>query len=721
MEKNGYILAIAAIILCLSSVADADFNAFQVSLSNSSVNTIASYNITLNHSIATDLTNITIIFPAGFVVSSANVTGATNLPANGTTNVTDQNVTYNFDSFPVTPGANISITIANVLNPNVTSSYLLEAVTFNETTPENVADHGNTSFSITPGAVFAIHVNYSISNLAAGVNFTGNVTSTDRFGNLVSDTYNFTTSDSQGMLPANNSTNTSNLDFSLKTAGNYTISVLSRSNSSAANTTYFFVSPASVAFIRAYYSATVVLAGINFTGNFTSRDAFGNYVNDTYNFTVEDTNSTYPANMTLANNTNDTFTLGTPGSSTIIAWSMNNVSVTNTTTIYVNSNSACTIQIVLSANSTTANQPFSANISSYDCSGTPVSDSYSFTSSDPLAVLPSTGTINGSGINFTLRTSGNRSITVKSLLNSSANVTTYILINATAISQVLLIPHNPSVNVYVGVQFVATLVDIYGNVNSAFLPSYNISILLGSGNMTSSGYFYPLIAGIIAVSASYANIWNTTNVTISSPTPTPSPTASTDTSTSNPGSTTPDYIVVPTLSARTLAPSPTPTPSPAPPGSRKIIETPTPTPVPYKSDSEGQISALQKELADAKASGQDTASIEKLLATAQDYYTKGNYKLAYDTAKQARNTIASMIRATATTSAGIEIVDKKGGLKWEWIIAIVVIVSIGVYSYINFAEKQYTRIHQKHVHEAPPAVEKKEVKGKHKGEVDLVD
>ncbi|MEK6953616.1 MAG: hypothetical protein AABX01_01300 [Candidatus Micrarchaeota archaeon] len=199
-------------------------------------------------------------------------------------------------------------------------------------------------------------------------------------------------------------------------------------------------------------------------------------------------------------------------------------------------------------------------------------------------------------------------------------------------------------------------------------------------------------------------------------TATATPTTSTTGTQSNPGVTPPPSVATPTPAPRISTPIPaTPTPS------RKalVVDTPTPTPVPYKAEAEAQIKAAESAIADAKAGGLDVTESEKLIVTAKDLATKGNYESALNNAKAALEKVNALLREKVDETVIGQIFTPKGGFNWTYIFVIIVVVTAFVFSYIRFAEKRRMKFHQNH-----PATAKPESEGKPKklrGEIDFVE
>ncbi|MFH1258013.1 MAG: hypothetical protein V1658_03680, partial [Candidatus Micrarchaeota archaeon] len=520
-----------------------------------------SLNTTSSH---TSFINITAIFPTGFDVSAASASSNTANLTGGNTTIAGQNVTYTLSEGTLLIGnESFNLTISGITNINVTGAYSLGIVTFNGTFSDGISilDNGAITIGIRPSYVaYIIIQNTTNTSCIAGTNVTINFTSLDIYGNPVNDTYNFSSSDSAANLPQNITANNTNVGFLLKTAGIGTISVRSNSNTSITNSTNVTVYSASIATVKATYPDLIVVVGVNFSGNFSSYDAFGNAIADTYNFTS--VNSTLPDNGSV-NTTYYNFSINDVGDEIITVFSNGNSTIANATTFHANGNATSSVTVTFSNLSTIAGRVIFANISSYDAENNSIVDSYTFSSSDGQAILPSNGNGNGTDINFTLKTAGSITITVTSRLNTSAaNITTW-LVNASTATQMRLTPRNTNIAYGAGLQFYGLLYDAYGNQNTTVAAGYSATSITGTGAITSAGYFTSTAAGIVMINSSYAGLTNATNVTIASAIASPSPTSDTSGSTGNTyvySTPYPEYAV---YSTATPTPTPRPTPTPA--------------------------------------------------------------------------------------------------------------------------------------------------------------
>ncbi|MEK6954327.1 MAG: right-handed parallel beta-helix repeat-containing protein [Candidatus Micrarchaeota archaeon] len=442
------------------------------------------------------------LVPETFNYSSSDSSGT--MPANGTANNTNA-------TFVLRASGSKTITVSALTNGSASNT---------------------TTFTIIPGTPAYITFFQVPPSAIAGTNFTVNLTVTDAFGNLANSLFSFGSSDLQSALPTNGSVpnGTGVGSFQLRTAGTKTITAFSASNASAVNVSASItISPAGVATVQNFFSSTSATAGTQFTGNFTSKDAFGNPVPDTYNYSSSDSSATLPTNGT-ANNTNANFTLAAAGSKTIAVTSGSNASSTNATTFTVSSGNVASVQYYLSATSAVAGINITVNFTSKDKFGNLAGDTYNLSSDDAQAVMPSNGSANNTNLGIQLRTAGTATLNFLSASNSSATNSTTILVNASTVSQVRLTPQAPTVTLGGTQQFAVTIKDAFGNTNYTVNATYNVTALTGNGTINATtGLFTSTATGIITASANYSTVWNSTNITISAaptPTPTPAPSSS---------------------------------------------------------------------------------------------------------------------------------------------------------------------------------------------------
>lgn len=431
-----------ALLMSIGAIPAGALNAFEVAPSTTVAGAAAIYNITLNISTTSEnMTNITIVFPAGFNISIASVTSSAAIPSLGATNITDQNLTYSFDSTYIGEGGNLSLGISGILNPQSVGSYSLYALTFNESSP--VLDDGNSSsLGISPSTIAFVSVAFLTTTPTAGVNFTGNFSSTDAYGNEVGDTYNFTTSDAQGALPANGTSNGTEASFELRTSGAMLLSVFSNSNSSATAATVLDVGPGNPMHISKFDAPMIVTANETFPVNLTAKDEFGNELYSAFIFDSSDPLAALPLNSTLENGTNvGDFRLLSAGNHTLTAISVGNELAYNSTNVTVLIAPISRLVLTPFASSVTAGGSVQFNVSITDAFG---NVNYTVNATYNVTAISGSGTINSATGLFTAVSAGIITIGVNySNIWNQTNVT----INAAATPTPTTAPSSSSSNV----------------------------------------------------------------------------------------------------------------------------------------------------------------------------------------------------------------------------------------------------------------------------------
>ncbi|MEY2495664.1 MAG: hypothetical protein QOJ45_2156 [Verrucomicrobiota bacterium] len=335
-----------------------------------------------------------------------------------------------------------------------------------------------TSNPITVGAAAATRFSVSApTNAAAGSPFNFTVTALDQFNNTATGyagTVQFSSTDSQAVLPANSTLTNGTGTFSatLKTLGNRTITATDTSNSITGTSNSITVSAGPAA--RFSLSApTNAVAGSPFSFTVTAFDQFNNTATGyagTVQFSSTDSQAVLPANSMLTNGTG-TFsaTLKTVGNRTITATDTVSSSITGTSNTITVSAAAATHFAVSAPANAVAGNTFNFTVTALDQfnnTTTGYAGTVRFTSTDPNATLPGNSTLtNGTGtFSATLRTVGNQTITATDTSNSSIAGTSTTI----AVSQA-----NPALS--------GTVSPTSGNVGSAFTDT---AVLSGGVNST---------------------------------------------------------------------------------------------------------------------------------------------------------------------------------------------------------------------------------------------
>lgn len=247
-------------------------------------------------------------------------------------------------------------------------------------------------------------------------------------------TVHFTSSDGSAALPGDTTLTSGRGAFSatLKTNGNQTITATDTGNNSITGTSgNISVSPAGVHFVVSAQSSTT--AGSSFSFTVTAQDQNNNTVTsfgDTIRFVSSDGNASLPGNVTLSNGTGSfAATLKTAGNQTITAIDTANNSVTGSSgTISVAPTSATHLGVSVQQGNITSGNPFNITVMALDqFNNTATStDTIHFTTSDGSASIPGdTALSNGTAtVSFTLKTTGNQTITATDSSNGSVTAAT---------------------------------------------------------------------------------------------------------------------------------------------------------------------------------------------------------------------------------------------------------------------------------------------------------
>jgi hypothetical protein len=361
----------------------------------------------------------------------------------------------------------------------------------------------------------------------AGTPFNITVTALDASNSTVSTytgTVHFASSDAQAVLPGDSTLTNGTKVFSvtLKTAIDQTITVsdtagaLTPATSSAISVN---AAPTSRLLVMAPASTTV---GAPFGLTVTAQDQFSNTTatySGTVQFSSSDGSAVLPLNATLTNGTRSfSAILKTTPNQTITAMDIATHSINGTSgTIGVTPSFATHFAILTPAN-TTAGSLFSLTVTALDL-GNNVATGYSgvvtFTSTDPLAVLPLDSTLTNGTADFpaTLKTPPNQTITVggKARGLSAATSSPIIVSAATAENPVPFInqPIIPSAVAPGGGAFALTI------IGTGFVPSSTLK-WNGKARTTSFVSSSKLTAAILASDVANAN---TASLTVFNPTP----------------------------------------------------------------------------------------------------------------------------------------------------------------------------------------------------------
>ncbi len=460
MKMYGILVAFA---LFVCSVTAAEITSFNATPGSTTVGGAVDYTLNFTLPTETNLSSVNITFPAGFDISNAWPSSFEVINNTGTNDSIGQIFRYFIDPEVYPADSVIQIVVSNVVNKNTIGTYNLTLTTYDNESAK-VDEGGSATFTLTAGTATRVDADFTTAAPTAGINFTGNISISDKYGNPVVGNLNFGSNDPLAVLPGNGTSNGTGISFMLGTSGSYVINVVAATNESAVNSTTFTVSAgAAHSVLVAVLGSQTVTAGDSIIAQFVSRDKFGNLKADTYNFASSDSQATLEGDG-LANNTNGTFILKTRGSKTITATSVGNSSATNVTTFTVNAAGISLVRAYFTSTSVTAGTAFNISFVSFDPYDNEISDTYNFSSSDGSAVLQADGLANNTNGSFTLITMGAKTITATSLTNdSAANTTTFAVAGATAASVQYVLANSTSLTAGQGVLMSFTSKDRYGN------------------------------------------------------------------------------------------------------------------------------------------------------------------------------------------------------------------------------------------------------------------
>ncbi len=320
-------------------------------------------------------------------------------------------------------------------------------VTATDTVSSSVT--GTSAFvTVNPGA--ATHLSLSAPSAAtAGASSNFTVRALDAFGNLdtgYTGTVHFTSTDGAAILPADSTlTNgVGSLTFTMKTAGNQTVTATDTVTASITGTTANIGVNSAAATHFVVSAPASAMEGIASSVTVTALDAFNNTATGyagTVAFSSSDAAATLPANtLLLAGTGTVSVTFKTLGGHTVTATDTVSSSITGTSaTVNVVPGPATHFTVSAPANAT-AGAAVSVTVTALDAfnhTATGYAGTVSFTSTDGAAVLPANSTLTaGVGtLSATLKTAGTQTITATDTVTSSITGTSStVTVGATTVS-----------------------------------------------------------------------------------------------------------------------------------------------------------------------------------------------------------------------------------------------------------------------------------------------
>jgi esterase/lipase superfamily enzyme len=290
--------------------------------------------------------------------------------------------------------------------------------------------------------------------------------------------------------------------FTLNTSGNKTVTATDTVTSSITGTSGTVAVGAGAATHFAVSVPSSATAGVAFSGTVTALDQFNNLVTGyagTVHFTSSDGQASLPADSTLSSGAGTfSFTLKTSGTRTVTATDTANSSITGTSGTVTVHAAAATHFAVSVPSAATAGVAFSGTVTALDQfnnTATGYTGTVQFTSSDGQAVLPANYTFTGGNagvqsFSFTLKTSGNQTVTATDAASSITGTSGAVTVSAVAATH--LVVSLPS-SATAGVAFSGTVTakDQFGNTATGyagtvhFTSSDGAAILPADSTLTS--------------------------------------------------------------------------------------------------------------------------------------------------------------------------------------------------------------------------------------------
>ncbi len=340
--------------------------------------------------------------------------------------------------------------------------------------------HGISSVvDVIPGAAVSIEID-SPGVTRAGKTISMSLIALDAFGNIATGytgTVTTTSTDPAAVLP-NKSTLTNGVgtfNFTLRTTGSRTVTATDAVNGSISGTSGgIFVVASAVAGFEVTAPATT-LAGSPFSIMVTTKDIYGNVVagyGGLVKITSSDGQALLPpdANLTSGSGT-FMVTLKTASNHTVSATDASFPSIAGSDSVTVNPDAAASLDMSMPV-VVQANTPFNITVTARDAFGnkaTGYTGTVTFTSSDPMAVLPANSTLPGGSKTFvvTLKTNGNQIVNARDTVNSDIRDTASVPVGATAPTAAAKFAVSVPANATAGVPISVTVVALDASDNPA--------------------------------------------------------------------------------------------------------------------------------------------------------------------------------------------------------------------------------------------------------------
>jgi hypothetical protein len=435
-------------------------------------------------------------FPTSMVAGSTKSFTVAGLDAYGNV-VTSYNGTIHFTS---TDAQAVLPSDTALSNGAGTFSAVLKTAGAQSLTASDTANSALTvtqNTTVNPGAAVQLGVTGFPTPSTAGVAGTFTVTALDAYGNTATGyggKVHFTSSDPQGVLPANAALTNGTGTFSatLKTAGTQSLTATDTAVSGLNGTqSAIVVAPAAANSLVLTGFPASITAGVAGSFTVTVKDAYGNTATaytGTVHFTASDAHASLPADYTFSASDQGahtfTATLTTAGTQSLaVADTAGSLAGGSEGGIAVNAAAAVSLSATAPAN-VTAGAAFAPTVWAVDAYGnqaTGYTGTVHFSSSDPRAALSADYTFNAKDAGrhvflATLLTAGNQTLTVSDTGSSGVRGTQLnINVAAGATSAFALSGFPATVTAGVAQSFTVTVTDAYGNVTTGYTGSVHFS------------------------------------------------------------------------------------------------------------------------------------------------------------------------------------------------------------------------------------------------------
>lgn len=363
------------------------------------------------------------------------------------------------------------------------------------------------AITVTPGSATTLTVGGIFSPVVAGTSRTVVVTAKDAYNNTATGytgTVTFTSTDSAATLPNNYTfvggdagTRTFTNSVVLKTVGSRSVTATDTvTGSITGSQTSITVNPATAATLNVTGITDPVIAGTASNVTVTAKDAYDNTATGytgTIAFTSSDPAATLPSNYTFVGGDAGTHTfaagvtLKTAGERTVTATDTVTGSITGAqTAITVTPGPATALTVSGTTSPTVAGTAHSVIVTATDAysnTATGYTGTITFTSSDPVATLPSNYTFVGgdagthtfaSGV--ILKSAGTRSVTATDITGSVSGTQSNIIVTAASTSALAVSGIGSPITAGTVSTVVVAAKDAYGNTT----PNYTGSVTFSS-------------------------------------------------------------------------------------------------------------------------------------------------------------------------------------------------------------------------------------------------